>query len=261
MKITMNLANKNGYIFYNGKLQWFEFVEAIVDFNRGLVQYTCKLGGELCTLMMSECPEVYESEEHYKSKSPLTLATIEWTGALGRVFNASTRKDMNESGECKLWQVENNVPIEVDAPKANFLYKNGKWRLEIQYVGKGKFFNSREQAQMYCDLIIVEEDGTERIEKSAASRMLLNDEQKEAIQAIKTAIEDANKKGVILLFDRDCDDIYAFSKKEMEKWEIDCRDYRNTESRVDCTDLLEDVGMNMYSTNLCDCGIYVEWKK
>lgn len=261
MKTTMNLANKNGYIFHDGKLQWFEFAEALVDFNSGQVQYVCKLGGEERMLIMSECPEVYESEEHYKSKSPLTLATIEWTGALGRVFNASTRKDMNESGECKLWQVKNNEPIEVDAPKANFLYKNGKWRLEIQYVGKGKYFNTSEQAQMYCDLIIVEEDGTERIEKSAAGRMLLNDEQKDAIQAIKTAIEDAKQKGVILLFDRECDDIYAFSEKEMEKWEIDCRGYSNTESRVDYTDLLEDVGMNIYSTNLCDCGIYVEWKK
>lgn len=261
MKTTMNLANKNGYIFHDGKLQWFEFVEALVNFNDGQVQYVCKLGGEECMLIMSECPEVYESEEHYKSKSPLTLATIEWTGALGRVFNASTRKDMNESGECKLWQVKNNETIEVDAPKANFLYKNGKYRLEIQHVGKGRYFNTCEQAQMYCDLIIVEEDGTERIEKSAASRMLLNDEQKEAVQAIKTAIEEANKKGVILLFDRECDDIYAFSKKEMEKWEIDCRGYRDTESRVDYTDLLEDVGMNIYSTNLCDCGIYVEWKK
>ncbi len=261
MKTTMNLANKNGYIFHNGKLQWFEFVEALVDFNNGQVQYVCKLGGEECMLIMSECPEVYESEEHYKSKSPLTLETIEWTGALGRVFNASTRKNMNESGECKLWQVTNNEPIEVDAPKANFLYKNGKWRLEIQYVGKGKFFNSREQAQMYCDLIIVEEDGTERIEKSAASRMLLNDEQKEAIQAIKTAIEDAKKKGVTLLFDRDCDHIYAFSQKEMNEWEIDCRDYGDKASRVDYTDLLEDIGMSIYSTNLCDCGIYVEWKE
>lgn len=261
MKTTMNLANKNGYIFHDGKLQWFEFAEALVDFNSGVVQYVCKLGGEERMLIMSEYPEVYESEEHYKSKSPLTLATIEWTGALGRVFNASTRKDMNESGECKLWQVKNNEPIEVDAPKANFLYKNGKWRLEIQYVGKGKFFNSREQAQMYCDLIIVEEDGTERIEKSAASRMLLNDEQKEALQAIKSAIKDAKKKGVILLFDRECDDIYAFSEKEMEKWEIDCRGYRDNESRVDYTDLLEDIGMSIYSTNLCDCGIYVEWKK
>lgn len=257
----MNLANKNGYIFHNGKLQWFEFVEALVDFNSGVVQYICKLGGEECMLIMSECPEVYESEEHYKSKSPLTLETIEWTKALGRVFNVSTRKEMNESGECKLWQVKNNEPIEVDAPKANFLFKNGKWRFEIQYVGKEKFFNSREQAQMYCALIIVEEDGTERIEKSAASRMLLNDEQKEVIQAIKTAIEEANKKGVILLFDRECDNIYAFSKKEMEKWEIDCRDYRDNESRVDYTDLLEDTGIPICSSNLCDCGIYVEWKK
>lgn len=257
----MNLANKNGYIFYNGKLQWFEFVEALVDFNRGLAQYTCKLGGELCTLIMSECPEVYESEEHYKSKTPLTLAAIEWTGALSRVFGTYAKMEINESGECKLWQVENNVPIEVDAPKANFLYKNGTWRLEIQYVGKEKFFNSSEQAQMHCDLIIVEEDGTERIEKSAASRMLLSDEQKEAIRTIKTAIENAQRIGVKLLFDRECDDIYAFSSLEMETWEIDCRGYKNTEERVDYTDLLEDVGMNIYSTNLCDCGIYVEWKK
>ena len=40
MKTKMNLANKNGYIFHDGKLQWFEFAEALVDFNRGQVLQT-----------------------------------------------------------------------------------------------------------------------------------------------------------------------------------------------------------------------------
>lgn len=261
MKTIMNILNKNGYIFYNGKLQWFEFKSALVDFNSGEVQYECKLGGEEMVLLMSECPELYESEKHYEGKNAMDVNSIDWREALGRVFNADTNRQTNESGECKLWQIKNDQPVEKDAPKANFLYKNGKWRMEIEYVGKWQFFRSREHALMYCDLIIVDGEGNERTEKSAAKKMLLNDEQKKAVQAIKDAIDASKKLGVELLWDRECDDLYAFSKNEIERYEIDCKCYNGKDERVDYTDLLEETGISIYSTNMCDCGIFVDWKK
>lgn len=258
----MNIVNQNGYIFHNGKLQWFEFISALVDFKGEVVQYECKLGGVETTLEFEECPTLFKTEEHYKNQQNMAHESINWEGALYRVFNATIRGSKpNETGEFRLWQVKNNRPIEVDAPKSNFLYKNGGWRMNIEYLGKGEYHNSREKALMYCDLVIVESDGTQRTEKSAASKMLLNDEQKAAVMAIHDAIENANKMGVELLWDRECDDLYAFSKNEMEKYEIDCRSFNGDDERVDYTDLLHDTGINIYSTNTCDCGVFVEWKK
>lgn len=256
MKTTMNLATSKGFIFRNGKLMAYEFISALVDFKEGTVQYTCKLGGEETSFTTDECPIVYKDEASYEASVGNSGKEIRWIDAVSRVFNGPIREQYQIEGYCPLWMIESNEPVEKAAPLANYLYKEGSWRLEITYVGKDVYFRDRDTALLYCDLIVVDENGVETTRPSAANKMKLTDEQAAAVKAIEKAIEDAEKLGVQLVFDRDNCNFKAFSKTEVKSFEFDYSD-----EDVDYGDLMQQTQIDVYDACCCDCKLLITWKE
>lgn len=256
MKTTMNLATSKGFIFRNGKLMAYEFISALVDFEEGTVQYTCKLGGEETSFTTDECPIVYKDEASYEASEGNIGKEIRWIDAVSRVFGGPIREQYQIEGYCPLWAIENNEPVEKAAPLANYLYKEGSWRLEIAYVGKGEYFRDRDTALLYCDLIVVDENGVETTRPSVANKMKLTDEQAAAVKAIEKAIEDAEKLGVQLVFDRDNCKFMAFSRTEIKSFEFDYSD-----EGVDYGDLIQQTQIDVYDACCCDCKLLITWKE
>lgn len=252
----MNLATSKGFIFRNGKLMAYEFISALVDFEEGTVQYTCKLGGEETSFTTDECPIVYKDEASYEASAGNSGKEIRWIDAVSRVFNGPIREQYQIEGYCPLWMIENNEPVEEAAPLANYLYKEGSWRLEITYVGKGEYFRDRDTALLYCDLIVVDENGVETTRPSAANKMKLTDEQTAAVKAIEKAIEDAEKLGVQLIFDRDNSNFKAFSKTEVKSFEFD---YSNED--VDYGDLMQQTQIDICDVCCCEYKLLITWKE
>ena len=256
MKTTMNLATSKGFIFRNGKLMAYEFISALVDFGEGTVQYTCKLGGEETSFTTDECPVVFKDEASYEASVGNSGKEIRWIDAVSRVFNGPIREQYQIEGYCPLWMIESNEPVEKAAPLANYLYKEGSWRLEITYVGNGVYFRDRDTALLHCDLIVVDENGVETTRPSAANKMKLTDEQAAAVKAIEKAIEDAEKLGVQLVFDRDNCNFKAFSKTEVKSFEFDYSD-----EDVDYGDLMQRTNIDIYDANCYDCKLLITWKE
>lgn len=252
----MNLATSKGFIFRNGKLMAYEFISALVDFGEGTVYYICKLGGEETSFTTDECPIVYKDEASYEASVGNSGKEIRWIDAVSRVFNGPIREQYQIEGYCPLWMIESNEPVEKAAPLANYLYKEGSWRLEIAYVGKGEYFRDRDTALLYCDLIVVDENGVETTRPSAANKMKLTDEQAAAVKAIEKAIEDAEKLGVQLIFDRDNCNFKAFSKTEVKSFEFDYSD-----EDVDYGDLMQQTQIGVYDACCCDCKLLITWKE
>ena len=252
----MNLATSKGFIFRNGKLMAYEFMSALVDFGEDTVQYTCKLGGEETSFTTDECPIVYKDEASYEASNGNSGKEIRWIDAISRVFNGPVCKQYQIEGYCPLWMIENNEPVEKAAPLANYMYTEGRWGFEITYVGKGEYFRDRDTALLYCDLIVVDENGVETTRPSAANKMKLTDEQAAAVKAIEKAIEDAEKLGVQLVFDRDNCNFKAFSKTEVKSFEFDYSD-----EDVDYGDLMQRTNIDIYDANCCDCKLLITWKE
>ena len=252
----MNLATSKGFIFHCGKLKAYEFISALVDFENEKVEYTCKLGGKKVNLIMDECPVVYKDEESYEASNGSRGKEIRWIDAVSRVFNGPVREQYQIEGYCPLWAIENNEPVEKAAPLANYMYTEGSWRLEIAYMGKGEYFRDRDTALLYCDLIVVDENGEETTRPSAANKMKLTDEQIVAIRAIEKAIKDAEKLGVQLIFDRDNCNVKAFSNTEVKSFEFDYSD-----EDVDYVDLMQRTNIDFYDANCYDCKLLITWKE
>ena len=259
MKTTMKLATSKGFIFRNGKLMAYEFISALVDFKEGTVQYTCKLGGEETSFTTDECPIVYKDEASYEASNGHEGKEVRWIDAVSRVFNGPIREQYQIEGYCPLWMIESNEPVEKAAPLANYMYTEGGWRLEIAYVGKGEYFRDRDTALLYCDLIVVDENGVETTRPSAASLMKLTDEQMAAVEDIKKALEKAKEMGVQIILDTGCCETYAFSTSHIKKFEVDY-DGCGRDGVTDYSELTQKVPLDIYDANLCDYPLHITWK-
>ena len=253
----MNLATSKGFIFRNGKLMAYEFISALVDYESEQVEYICKLGGKKTSFVADECPVVYESAKAFKAQQVLKSTEVKWGDMLHMVFGVfANRYHCNESGEFTMWSVKDNQPIEVPAPKANFLYRK-HW--DADYVGKGEFLKSRDIALMYCDLIKVDENGEETREASPASKMMLSEEQMKAIEDVQKALAKAKEMGVQIIMDTGNCRTVAFSTSHIEKFEVDY-DCCGRDGSADYGDLVQSVKLDIYDANLADYPLLVTWK-
>ena len=259
MKTTMNLATSKGFIFHNGKLMAYEFISALVDFEEGTVQYTCKLGGQETSFTTGECPIVYADEASYEASNGNTGKEIRWIDAVSRVFSGSIRGEYQASGCCPRWVIENNEPAQKDAPLSGYLYTEGGWRLDVTHADKGLYFRDRETALLHCDLIVVDENGVETKRPSAASLMKLTDEQMEAVMEVKKALDRAKEMGVQIILDTGNCKTVAFSTSHIEKFEVDY-DCCGRDGSVDYGDLVQSVKLDIYDANLADYPLLVTWK-
>ena len=249
----MDIATSKGFIFHGGKLKAYEFISALVDYESGQVEYTCKLGGKKTVLVLDECPAVYESAKAFKAQIKLDRVSIHWCDMMNMALGIWVGRHSAEEF-VTLWAVEENQPIVLPAPKSNFLFRK-HW--DVDYIGEREFFKSRDIALMHCDLIKVDEDGVETREASIASKLKLSDEQWKAIDAIKEAMAEAEKLGVQLIFDRDNCVVKAFSTTEIKNFEFDYPD----DGEVGHKHLMQKAGISIYDANCEDCELLITWKE
>ena len=210
------LATTNGYMFVNGKLMAYEFKSAIVNFSNGEVEYTCMLGGKQENITRAACPEIFANEAEFQQGNSITPKNFTWVEAVRSAFFYI---GANSKGEVyDMYAVRNNEVISVPAPKDGFVYSNYR----TTHSEQGQYYATKDEALLHCDLIVVDEKGQETTTLSPAKRVALSEEQKEAVEALETALKRLNEVGVTLAMDTDSDDLYAFSDKDVKERTWDC---------------------------------------
>lgn len=256
MKTRLNVATSNGFIYVNGKLMDFKFVSAMLNFENGSVEYTCKLGGEDKTFTTDQYLEVYANENDFRNGDFIQSEEVRWEDVLKRAFDCYNLED-NGDNTYAMYSIINNKVERVIAPVTDFImYSNGKQC----YTGEGKFYSTHDHAQLYCDVVMVDENGTETISHSPAKRVALNDEQNKAVEEIKLSIEKAKKLGVVLLVDVNNDSLYAYSRKQVKTIDYDCSTKTFTKYGTRINDLCTPVGEDVWGLSMDDTSIYVEFE-
>lgn len=212
----LNLATSNGFLFVDGKLRAYEFKSAIVNFSSGDVEYTCVIGGEQKTFTTNDCPKVYKDEDAFKAGEFINGHHYTWAEAIRGAF-FYVRDSISDSCDCTMYAVKDNEVIAVPAPMDGFVF-NGR----TSHPASGTLYATREEALLHCDLIVVDEKGQETTTLSPAKRVALNEEQKEALEALEMALKRLNEVGVTLCTDTESEDLYVFSNKDIKEWTWDC---------------------------------------
>lgn len=260
MTTNIFLAIRNGWMFRDGKLRAYQFKSALVDFEYGLVTYSCILGGKEVAFTTAKEPMVYASKEDYEKGKALENHHYTWSQAVcDSLFWVNP--SINESGEHSCYIVENNEVKMCPTPKSNFLFNSYR---DVKYMGKGKFYESKNQASLYCDLVKVDENGKETVYPSPAKRVALDEEQMSILKEVENALAKAKNAGIRFVCDIDDDSLYAYSNKQIKGVDYDCCCDRHISSYgYGINDLMTEVsdGGNCTAIARSDCDIFVKFNE
>lgn len=255
---TIYIANKDGYIFVNGKLTAYKFNSAKIDFANGMVEYTCVLGGEETTFKTDERIKVYASEEHFRQGVCESDKEQTYASAVRSAF-FHVRDKVNENPQIPAFQIQNGEVVETYLPTDNFLYDSD---YRIKYVGEGKYYECRDKALLHCDIIKVDEQGNETAIPSPATLLSLDAEQMDAFKAVQDAIKKANELGVEFIVDNCNDSVFAYSAKHVKERTWDCI---RSQEYSDCGCLVNNLAtpahFSIPAFSMDDTGLYVKFEK
>jgi hypothetical protein len=261
---TIYIANKDGYIFVNGKLTAYKFNSAKMNFADGMVEYSCILGGEETTFKTDERIKVYASEEHFRQGICENNLEQTYASAIRSAF-FYVRDNVNQNPQFPAFQIQDGEVVECNLPMDNFLYDSN---YRIKYVGEGKYYECRNEALLHCDIIKVDEQGEETIIPSPATLLSLDAEQMDALKAVQDALKKANELGVKFILDNDGGSFFAYSDKYVKErtWECFCSGNGEGKNHINdygvlLNDLATPVGYNIPSFSMCDMGMYVKFEK
>lgn len=257
MKTTLLIANSNGFMYVEGRLVDYKFISAILDFENGLVEYTCKLAGEHKVFTADSCPTIYADEQSYKA----TRANDPFAITLKRCIQESYStyiESLNSDGSCHLYVVEDNGVVSVPAPLSGYRYIRGE---RITTTGDRKYFGTYDEASLYCEVVKVDENGVETTVPSTASRLALNEEQLRAVENVRLAIQDAELLGVSLVYDLSWAELMAYSETEVKRISYEDGEdiYSKYGERINT--LMHKVGITLCSLDMECCGVYADLKK
>ena len=252
----INLATNNGYIFVDGKLRAYQFISALVDFESGEVEYTCLLGGKHTTFTTESCPEVYADEHAFKQGAACASREYTYAAAIRAAF-FYVSDNVNNGLSVPAFCIKDNEVQECYLPKKGFLFCEGK----TTYVGSEKFYECREQALLFCDVIKVDENGEETTHLSPAKMVALDQEQMDAVKGVQEAIRKANELGVRFCLDN-CDErVYAYSNKSVKRTDFDCISGCYICDFGYCiNDLMTPANFDICAFSMDDTGMYVKFE-
>ena len=255
---TIYIANKDGYIFVNGKLTAYKFNSAKIDFANGMVEYSCILGGEETTFKTDERIKVYASEEHFRQGICENNKEQTYASAVRSAF-FYVHDNVNQNPQIPAFQIQDGEVVECNLPMDNFLYDSN---YRIKYVGEGKYYECRNEALLHCDIIKVDENGTETTIPSPATLLSLDEEQMDALKAVQDALKKANELGVEFIVDNCNDVVFAYSKKHVKERTWDCISGRHI---CDYGYLVNDLATPAHFTipafSMDDTELYVKFEK
>lgn len=209
MKTRINIATSNGYLLDNGKLIAYEFKSAKVNFATGYVEYDCILGGKPTTFKMydGDCPKVYKDESAFQ-RGETCEETYSWSKLLCKTICSVPYKLDDDETYAIPYCIVNGEIVAKPFPKDGFVIGCGG---HMHYEGDEKYYETRDEAVLHCDIVKVESDGTEVRCPSPASLVDLNEEQKKAVQAVDEALKKARELGVSFGYDIEDDEMFAYS--------------------------------------------------
>ncbi|RHH14404.1 hypothetical protein DW228_06280 [Bacteroides fragilis] len=202
---SMKIQRSSGYMFNNTnkQLEKYEFISCRFNFAKDSVQYKCRLGGVETTVEDTNL-RVYASESDYKKNISLEHYNLNFNEAMKRTYGFSPQWDGEERP--KAWEYKDGDAVLIDIFDITFTII-GKYKFEKD--SNRQIYVSHSQVFDFHDLVIKEADGSIKIQKSPASRMVFNDEQKALVEEFISVLQKLNAAEVKVLLDEGCPKLYV----------------------------------------------------
>lgn len=211
-----NLVNhKNGFVWYEGKLQSYEF--RCAEFEDGKCEHHCYIGGKAQVLGSASSFMVWATEEDFKADINIEPTNItlhkHHYGVGGWSHSENT------------FAVVNGKVVE---PELTHFFVDKE--LNVSFPDYDVLYGNEDEAKLYCSYDIVDENGNVTHRKSVAEERAFSDEQNDVLSRLCELLKEANDKGIMIASSEG--ELYAyndFDKKLEWGYFHDCDGQRVTD--------------------------------
>lgn len=193
----MMLQLGSGYMFNSDKdrLEKYEFISCRFNFATDTVIYNCMLGGKESTISDNKLT-IYSSEDNFKKGVKVGPTHIKFNSAMRRSYGFLPQW---ENGVPYAWSFEDGDAVKVNISNITFTaIKNNR----IEKDDYHEIYETRERVFDFHDFTVKEADGTIRVVKSTASKLMLNDEQSFLIGKLQSVLKELAATNTKLVFDQ-----------------------------------------------------------
>lgn len=229
----MKLQRQDAYVFNNknGQLEKFEFISCRFNFAKNSVQYTCKLGG-VETMVEDNDLQAYESESDYREDRLLFSSELKFDEAMDHAYGFAPQWS---NGKPYAWEYRNGNAVQVDISDITFSATD-EWK-----IGKDssrQIYESHSQVFSFHDLVVRESDGSIKVRKSPASKLLLNDGQKALIEELQSVLQKLTSADMKILYNENNVKLYVVpigNIQTLKTWDD------NEEANVQIQDMITEI--------------------
>lgn len=237
MKTQIGINSTNGYVFNieSKQLEKYEFINVRFTFSDcDTIVHECLLGGISKTLYGDF--NVYANNLDFEQEKVLPKENVDICNY--RLRNTLPLVDKN--GKYYTFAFVDGQAKEIPAQNIEICYNRNQFAV---YDGT-EYYQSAKDVYIHNDYIIKENDGTERIIKSAKTLTALTPEQMDAVEMLSNAFAVARNCGLFIAYDRyDC--IKVYNRNNIEDIRSDYDIYEN-EGEVD----IYQFGMNVPNSGI-----------
>lgn len=201
---TVKIQKNDGYVFntVSKQLEKYEFISCKFNFIKNEIQYKCRLGG-VEKIIEDNNLKVYASESDYKKDTPLGFCERFFNDAMHCAYGFTPQWN---DGKPYAWEYKNGDATQVDISDITFS-TNNNW--EFEKDDSRQIYESHSRVFCFHDLIVKEGDGSIKVRKSPASRLLPNDEQKALIEELQSVLQKLTSADMKLMYNTDNVKLYA----------------------------------------------------
>ena len=211
---------KKGYMFNqeSGKLESYELIGVKFRDNHDECEYTFKLGGVEKTIVSTKM-EIYADEDCFKRHEIMPPGNLD-------VWEISTCIAGYRRG-C-IYRFHNGQAEKVSAEDIELYYDAQTESVSV--VDGTKYYESKEECYLWNDIVVVEEDGTERIVEALGKKVQLTDEQKKLVEQLNDNFKALHELGVRFAYDVDYGKLKCLNTNNIHYEGVSyCNDYDNEE--------------------------------
>lgn len=250
----IKIQRNNGYMLNstNKQLERFEFISCKFNFTANSVKYKCRLGG-METMIENNNLQVYANESNYKANNPLPPFALTFDDAMRRAYGFESQWHDEKP---YAWEYKNGDALMVEISAITFSFCDS---CTIEKDDNYQIYESHLRVFDFHDLVIKEDDGTIKVQKAPANKLIPNDEQKALIEELQVVLQKLNNADMKIVFDHRDAELYALPMGNIQaisNWDDGEHSY------IQIQDMIPNIkNANISTFNSEDSGLLVTFKE
>ena len=254
---------REGYIWNNEKLTFFQIKNISLNFLTDTVTYNGVMGGKDVKISNQKI-SIYKTEQDAMNDRAVCLSSRSCADCFKKCFGSQSfiewRNVEENVQEPYMWCFKKSQPILCNVSGVSFVLPvEMKWFDKIKVDSAFPIYKNYEDVLNWNDFVVKEEDGSEHVHKAFFPMLTLTEEQKSLLSTLESTLKALSDSGAELFYFEDKCNLCVLNKKETDDMYAEyCGE--GAEDMYDVTDVVQEVSTPIIRYINCESSIFAKEK-